>query len=237
MKRYDHWIFLRHFEKSSDRPPVLFPLWLLAKSKLLLNLQLCVNRASDRRIGLSKKGKEQARKFAAPFCAFLLENGIEIERICSSPYRRTIETAAFAAALAPRANVTIDERIRELEPGIRFGRTFDDIVRTFPAYKEAISRQGFLWAAPPGAESHAFRRDKDAAPFLDELKQTKGDALFVTHAGFIECVYNVIYGTADEDVVKKFSEGKSARPGSTLIVRYDRETGSIEPFAHDRLFA
>lgn len=212
-------LFLRHFNKGSEKLLLKIPLGALSHSKILLNIQLFLNRYSDKRQPLSDEGKINAKLFQHRLIRFVRRNRINVEKILTSPFVRTLQTAEYVSTIFPKVPIEIDGRIRDMDQGVRYGRRFEDICRFFPSYVEDIESKGYLFSAPPGADTHVARRDDDVRSFLGSLSQISGSIMVVTHAGIIECIHNLVYQTSDKDVVKKFAENRSAREGSLLVCR------------------
>lgn len=95
--------------------------------------------------------------------------------VYASPLRRAVETAR---ALAPRASISVDPRLSEIDYGQAEGLTLDQLRRRFPKTVEAWDRGE---DAPfPGGEGTGGVLQR-ARSFLDAIPQTSGRALAVTH--------------------------------------------------------
>lgn len=236
MQKDATWVFMRHFAKKPH--PLTFSeeeITEAARSSELAGMLVEKWDLLDREdVSLSNEGIEQAYRAAMRLPEYLRALGATIDRIFTSPYQRTYESAEIIRRCCfSGAKIRTDERLTELRNGVRnIALTFDDACALWPEYAEA-AHTAFLEAAPPFGESHAEAREGRARSFLADLKKFSGGSLVVTHAGFVETMHQIAYGTADEDVVRKFSEGKVARFGSILVCSYDRAADRIVPITDD----
>jgi len=225
------WIFMRHFAKM--RHPLPADGARLAEGGDILRRAVAEwNRIDREEVAISEEGRETARQLACALPAYLASLGMEVQRVLVSPYRRTRESAELVAGCFPDAEIIVDDRLVELDPGVRCLGSFEDACARFPGYREEAYR-AFLDACPPFGESHAQVRDGRVRSFLEDLKLLEGGSFIVTHAGVVECVHQIAYGTPDAAVVRKLSEGTSARFGSLLACRYHADAGRVEPLADD----
>jgi len=190
------------------------------------------NRYDRNYISLSVEGEECGIKIAERLPEFVAQFGIPMQRIFVSPYQRTLETARIVAAWFPGIEMIIRHELVELDAGVRSVGTFEEVCARFPEFgREA--HEAFLDACPPYGESHSKARDGRVRAFLQELPQYDGGSFVITHAGIIECMHQLVYGTSDEEVVAKLAENRSCRYGSILAIGYDRTTNCIEPIIDD----
>ncbi len=190
------------------------------------------NRTDRQKVGLSAEGKRRAEKTAELLPAYLERLGVPLRRIFVSPYRRTLESADALIERFPDIECHVAEELVELDPGARCLGTFEEVCARFPEF-DTEAHAGFLDACPPFGESHSRVRDWRVKMFLERLTHFEGATLVMTHAGIIECVHQLAYGTSDTDVVAKFAENRSCRFGSMLVCRYDAANDRFEPIADD----
>lgn len=227
------WIFMRHFKKKPH--PQLYTINKAREAALKPELARSLVERWDERdreeVGLSADGVSDAYKMCMKLPEYLRQQGISAERIIASPYQRTYESAQLIRKNCfTHVQIRLDERLMELKNGVRnlLPDDFGTVCELWPEYGRA-AHEAFLEAAPPYGESHAAARDGRVHSFLTDLKRLTGGTLVVTHAGIIECVHQIAYGTSDKDVVQKFADRKSAQCGSLLICTYDRDHDRIVP--------
>ena len=98
---------------------------------------------------LTSKGRQQAQATGE-----YLSRGYQFDVVFTSPYKRTLETAAgIQSLLQPTPPQVIEERIREIEFGILDGLTADGIKKQHPEEHSRRQREGKYWYRPPGGES------------------------------------------------------------------------------------
>lgn len=186
---------LRHFEKDAVEPQ---------------------DDVADKTLGLSGAGVIQGMMAAHRLGALLKNMRASVTHVQVSPYQRAIETERVLHFVWEDATVAIDERLRELKQGALLCDSFSSVCKKFPAYLDAIKKRGMTRVSPPGGECHAFRRDGDVRHLLSEAAQREGDEVFVTHAGIIDCIYQLVSNIRDEEVVRRWAQGERPLPGSIL---------------------
>lgn len=231
------WIIMRHFAKKPH--PQTFTkedIIEAAASPTLAEMLVEKWEMIDREeVSISNEGIRQGYEVSMQLPEYLRRMGASVDRIIASPYQRTYESAQLLRrSCFSSIKVQLDERLTELKLGIRcIAPDFTDACIHWPEYDKA-AHQAFLEAAPPFGESHAEARDGRVRSFLEDLKRKQGGTLIVTHAGVIECLHQLVYGTPDDEVVRKFAEERSARFGSILVCTYDRASDRITPVIDDQ---
>jgi len=128
----------------------------------------------------------------------------KIDLIYSSPYRRTMETAAIIAK-GLGLEVIRDERIRETEMGILDGLTEDEFDEYFESEEERYEK------APEDGENltEVYARAKE---FIDEMEgeYNQKKILVVSHADTLRMLESVLEGV---DEVKDIMEMEYFEPG------------------------
>lgn len=126
--------------------------------------------------GLSDAGRAAAAAIRVPWA---------LDAVVSSPRRRALETAA-PLATAHGVDVTVDDRLRELDFGDLEGLTYEECERTRPElyrrWMEAPTTVEF-----PGGESYALLRRR-VLDLVAELRLRGGVVAAVTHGGPIRAV-------------------------------------------------
>jgi broad specificity phosphatase PhoE len=229
------WIFMRHFQKEPHpRTFTKEEVAEAAQSGVYADQLVEKWDQLDREVvGLSLEGYRQALATCTNLPGYLRKLDTKLERIFVSPYKRTEKSAELLHMYGVNGMPIIpDERLIELKNGVRNLAAFEEVCKLWPEYGKA-AHSAFLEAAPPFGESHAQARDGRVRSFINDLKKRSGGTLVITHAGVIECVHQIVYGTPDEDVVQKFAEERSARFGSVLVCEYDRKADRITPIIDD----
>lgn len=137
-------------------------------------------------VGLSEKGKEQAKRVAKE-----LKNE-KIEAIYSSDLKRAMETAE-AIAKFHKIKLIPDKRLREFDMGDF--TPIDNAMETFHKHKKEESKRlgtETYKVKTPGGESEwdHYLRVKD---FINEIsKKHKGTIVVVSHGGSNKIVFGVI---------------------------------------------
>lgn len=225
MKNEALWIFMRHLEKEALR---------VGEPEDRYDHAACVRiwNEQDSQISITLAARATGRELCGSLRTYLLELGADIRALYVSPYTRTQQTAALIQDCVPGVQLHLDDRLVELNPGVRWLGTFEEICAQFPEYGFA-AHDDFLSAVPPHGESHAEIRDGRICDFLDTLRERKEDCIAVTHAGVIEAVRQIVYGTPDAQVVERLAMGSSVRFGSLLVCRHDFISDTLEPIAED----
>lgn len=122
---------------------------------------------SHPQVDLSEKGYQQLQ--------MLLKKDFQVEKIYSSPYKRS---RLLAEALAEKLGLSleIDDRLREIGFGDFEGKTFEEIEELYPKEVEAWMADpwGFKY---PGGEAFSSVRQR-AADFVKELYKS---SLVISH--------------------------------------------------------
>lgn len=108
-----------------------------------------------------------------------------IDAVVASPRRRAVQTAEPLAAKLG-GDVTVDERLRELDFGELEGLTYEEVERTRPElFRRWMERPTEVEF--PGGESYATLAGR-VRPAVDELLAGGGTYAVVTHGGPIRAV-------------------------------------------------
>lgn len=127
------------------------------------------------------------------------------EVILASPYRRAIQTAEIVRAAgtsAPRAPVTLDERLREKEFGLLDGYTLAGVQNRFPEQAEARKVLGKFYHRPPGGESwcDVILRVRSLLDTVS-LHYAQRRVLIVAHQVVVLCVRYVLEGFDEQQIL------------------------------------
>ena len=123
-------------------------------------------------------------------------NNIELlkqaEKIVTSPYLRALETAKEISKISG-LNITIDDRLHEMDAGILAGLPKIEAKNEYPEYykiwKNRLDLDGI-----PNAEKGAHLQARILAFLLNYYEKEDFCDVLVTHAGFIRCLINTIEG-------------------------------------------
>ena len=119
---------------------------------------------------LNDTGAQQARKVARELAA----QGITFSHVFSSPLQRAVQTAEI---VAPNVNVTVDERLIEMDYG-----PYEGIDLTAPPQEIVTFFSDFVNnPAPKGMEPLADVVVR-AGAFVESIRSLSGDVLVSTHA-------------------------------------------------------
>lgn len=122
---------------------------------------------------LSEQGRAAAERLGADR---------SVRLVYVSPLRRARETAAL---LFPSAEQRVLPGLRETDFGVFEGRTAGELAED-PAYRAWVD--GGCRGACPGGESRAEVSRRAAAAFLEAVRASAEDAVFVTHGGVIMAI-------------------------------------------------
>ncbi len=152
-------------------------------------------------VGLSKKGKEEARKIAERL------KDEKIEAIYSSDLKRAMETAEEIAKFH-KLKIIPDKRLREFDSG-DFIKIKEDWAKWENYKKKEKERLGINgWEVKmPGGES-AWNHIERTKSFLEDIKNRnyKGNIILVAHGGTNKIFFGIIGHTA----IDKIYEHKQA---------------------------
>lgn len=116
----------------------------------------------------------------------------QAEKIVTSPYLRAFETAKEISKISG-LNVTIDDRLHEMDAGILAGLPKIEAENKYPEYykiwKNRLDLDGI-----PNAEKGAHLQARILAFLLNYYEKEDFCDVLVTHAGFIRCLINTIEG-------------------------------------------
>nr|WP_320016360.1 histidine phosphatase family protein [uncultured Desulfobacter sp.] len=140
-------------------------------------------------IPLDNTGREQARRWQAPFAA------IRFKQVYTSALSRCRETAVLAC---PDSTPVIDRRLNEIDLGDWDGRDFEHIKTNYPDLFEQRGRDIYGFR-PPAGESFKdlFHR---VSLFFSELPLSS-HTLLVTHAGVIRAMRCFLAGEKMENLL------------------------------------
>ncbi len=102
------------------------------------------------------------------------------DRLVSSPLQRCYKLATKISAHFA-LDITIDDRLREMDFGRWEGRLWSDIRET----EVGAWAEDFLHARPHGGESVAMLRERTAEAFAEHVRHDE-QIVFVTHSGVIK---------------------------------------------------
>jgi alpha-ribazole phosphatase/probable phosphoglycerate mutase len=138
-------------------------------------------------VGLSPTGLASVERLAESLA------DVELDAVYASPRLRAVQTAA---ALAD--NLTVDDRLRELDFGELEGRTYDEIEREQPEFFRRWMETPTL-VRFPGGESYAELRERVADAADDVVAANTGRTVaVVSHGGVIRAALTVALGLPDD---------------------------------------
>lgn len=136
-------------------------------------------------IPLSEEGRAQARATAAVLAA------APLDALVSSDLSRALDTAR-AIAEGRALEVAPDARLREFAFGEWEGLTWDEIVARFPVARD-MAFSSVRAYRPTGGERFGEVRERVAA-VLDAYRDRAGTVAFVTHAGALHALLDILVG-------------------------------------------
>jgi len=150
---------------------------------------------------LSKEGKEQAKKLALR----LKDHNIEL--VFTSPSKRTLETAKEIKKFHPKAEIIIDNDLKELDFGILEGLTDQEIQEKYKEIWGAREKDKFNYKIP-GGESYA-ETEARALRVLNKIMKTKKDAVIVAHATINKLFFKKLLKKSLKEISKNFFNNTS----------------------------
>lgn len=147
-------------------------------------------------IGLSKEGKEEARKIGEVFKDYSLQ------AIYSSPLKRAQQTAK---EIAKHKNlpITLIEEFKEASFGIFEGMSFEEIT-VHPIFQEGLKKHGHFHFRPEKGESYKDLY-KRVSQKLDEIvkKHKQEQIVIVAHGGVIRTI-GFYLGIVSKENIRSF---------------------------------
>ena len=125
---------------------------------------------------LSETGEHQAMALCSRF------EGIAIDRMLISQYRRTAETAKYIAC-AKGLIPEIDKRLNEIDNGVIELLATDEIMRRYPDFWRDFKSHDKDVRFPGGETGAEVKARQDE--LIEDLKDANKDALLVTHEGYM----------------------------------------------------
>lgn len=123
---------------------------------------------------LTDQGRRQARANGS-----LLAEHIGSAPIWTSPLPRALETAQLVAKALPKAEIHLDERLREVSFGVWEGMTRADIAAGWPNVRKQHPPRLWKLFAPEGERIESLMSRLDAV--LRDAAKMKGDLILVGH--------------------------------------------------------
>lgn len=178
-------------------------------------------------IELSQRGREAATALGRRL------EGVQFERVISSPLRRAQETAALAV---PGARVETDARLAEMDYGEWEGLTYEQIDERDAELRDAWERDPATLACPGGESGSDVARRVHS--FLDELVESAEAAgadrdthvLAVAHSTTNRILLAVSLGVPLRDYRLRFRQD----PANLTVLRFaGLESGALLLLAND----
>ncbi|MEO5876640.1 MAG: histidine phosphatase family protein [Streptosporangiaceae bacterium] len=172
----------------------------------------------DPDIPLSDLGRSQAKRVG-----HWLATQEQPDLIVSSPYLRALDTARIATG---RADIRVDERLRDREMGVLYRLTVRGVNRRFPEEFERKRDHGKFYYRPPSGESWA-----DMALRLRFLLSELPDRriLITTHDAVIMLFRYIIEGLSEAELMDLEQEPVA----NCSVSRWDRgEPVAFNDIAH-----
>jgi len=142
-------------------------------------------------IPLSALGRAQAEQVGAWLAA-----REQPDVIVSSPYLRALDTARIATG---RADIRVDERLRDREMGVLNRLTYQGVNVRFPEEVERMKDVGKFYYRPPGGESWADMALR-LRFLLSELPDRR--VLITTHDAVIMLFRYIIDGLSESELME-----------------------------------
>lgn len=147
----------------------------------------------DADVPLSELGRGQAAALGDRLAA--LERP---DRVLSSPFLRTRETAEIALKASGSPPVALDERLRDRDAGAFYGLTWTGITARYPDEASRFRREGRFYYRAPGAESWS-----DVALRLRTLLDgLDGQVLIFAHDVVIVLARYILDGLTEAEVME-----------------------------------
>lgn len=154
-----------------------------------------VNSDPKKEDGLTEKGKNQVRETAEKFKS----GEIKVDRIVSSDFARTKETALMMAEIlgVPSEHIVFDPRLREINTGVFHNKTDEEYGNFAPEYIEKFTK------APEGGENLMDVKRRVLQAMIDIEKTYRNQTvLIVAHEYSTWMLYAAAGGVSKEDAIK-----------------------------------
>lgn len=139
-------------------------------------------------VGLNDTGRWQARRVGAALA------GEKISAVYSSDLGRAHQTAQSIAEVTGVA-VVPEEGLRERSFGIFEGKTFDEILETWPDHAHNWRKRIPEWEPPEGGESLIQLRERVTRTLQALAARHPGELIVVVaHGGVLDAIYRVATG-------------------------------------------
>lgn len=175
-------------------------------------------------VGLTERGREQARALAADIPSLLGESAASVDRLVTSDLRRTRETADLLAGTLDLPDPAPERAFRERHLGVYQGLVVDDLVERYPELREIGTVTG-LPVTPESGEGLEEFADRVMAG-IDDLEERSAPAetvLLVTHGGPIRIMLGAATGRNLERAVREH------RPGNCSVYDFELDDGLSRP--------
>jgi broad specificity phosphatase PhoE len=144
---------------------------------------------------LNKQGETQAEQTAIELEKIIERNGLNIEKIYSSPLLRAIRTATIIGERLKRREFAVENGLIEYSLGEWDGKSFKEVAEISPSYHRRYKFDRTLLPAPPGGKSAAqeFEYSKKTAKKILGLEKNN-DILIIGHGGRLIHIIIAIMG-------------------------------------------
>lgn len=150
-------------------------------------------------------------------------------RVCTSTYRRSIDTAAIAFDGLPEAQLSQTALLDEQHYGDATYMTKQELFAAYPDGAADRRERKHLWVPPGGGESLADGVSRRAGQFLALARaeiQAGWHVVAVTHHTTILALRALLERRAITDVV---DEARKAKTPNGCVLRYDLAAGRFTP--------
>jgi probable phosphoglycerate mutase len=180
-------------------------------------------------VGLTERGRDQARALAAELPSLLGEPSVSVDRLVTSDLRRTRETADLLAGALDLPDPAPNRAFRERHLGVYQGLEVDELVERYPELREIGTVTG-LPVTPEAGEGLAGFADRVMAGIadLDERSAPDETVVLVTHGGPIRVMLGAATGTDLERAVREHRPGNCSVYGFVLEDGLSRSASALD---------
>jgi broad specificity phosphatase PhoE len=175
----------------------------------------------DMDVRLTKVGEEQANALGRP-----LGKEFRFDRVFTSPFQRTIQTAQLISARFPYGiDITEDERLREIDFGVLDGLTKHGVAHRYPEEAERKKRVGKYYFRPLAGENYpdvALR----VHSFLGTLtREAAGDNVLVVCHSVVVLIFRKLLERLTEEELLEIDGTHDVRNCSVTQYALDPKAG------------
>ena len=174
------------------------------------------------------------RKMAVQTGEYIRNSGIHFDKVFSSPLKRAYETAELVGG----GDITVDQRLRELDFGRQEGQLVEDMLGDesvpFRFFRPAPEKYDAAMKAEERGESLTALCERAAEFLKEKIEQADyGTVLIAGHGALNKALLMHIRG--EKDIAGFWGDGLSRNCGMD-IVSYERGTGRYSILSSDNVF-